>query len=369
MVQADILEVQAEDISGDITTGELKTILDKYFDNVPEDLTKDVELTAKDEYGKHKIKLSDLYKGRLSGGIEVGSIIKYEPSGTYKWEAEYCSAGIRITDDVELNSSTNDYKISTWRILEIDRSNNKVTLVPIAPTVGTVFLESAQGYNNAVYLLNEACKRLYGDAERGIEARSINMEDIEGKMTEEALAEAHSYAEDEVKYGEQSEEPYAPTGMLVGGYPSIYAKETLSVIDGNKIENGLGRSEQTNLIKRTDDGADIGILKIQGSIQAYQTLWEGNPTFMSSAFKNAENGINYYDLIMPKDTRYWVATRGIYIYYTSPIFCVYSVYNSRISYGLSYTFGHDTIDFPLFPIVSVDADLISGNEIDGFSIE
>lgn len=42
-------------------------------------------------------------------------------------------------------------------------------------------LQGAQGYNNGVYLLNEACSYLYGNEEKGIKARSINIEDIERK--------------------------------------------------------------------------------------------------------------------------------------------------------------------------------------------
>ncbi len=77
MVEVDILRKQAKSKSGDITTEELKEILDKYFKEVPEnaeDLQKNMEdpeysLKARDEYGEDiEIKVSDLYEGDLTTG-------------------------------------------------------------------------------------------------------------------------------------------------------------------------------------------------------------------------------------------------------------------------------------------------------------
>ena len=50
--------------------------------------------------------------------------------------------------------------------------------MPTAPTSGSVRLYGAQGYNNAVYLLNELCSQLYSDSSKEITARSINIDDI-----------------------------------------------------------------------------------------------------------------------------------------------------------------------------------------------
>lgn len=71
-VQTDILGVQAENQSGDITKGQLVGILEKYFNNVPtaEELPDDLselDLTTKEEYGSHIIKISDIWNGTFSG--------------------------------------------------------------------------------------------------------------------------------------------------------------------------------------------------------------------------------------------------------------------------------------------------------------
>ena len=70
-VQIDILGVQEENQSGDITKGQLVGILEKYFNNVPtaEELPDDLselDLTTKEEYGSHIIKISDIWNGTFS---------------------------------------------------------------------------------------------------------------------------------------------------------------------------------------------------------------------------------------------------------------------------------------------------------------
>lgn len=79
--QTDILEKQAENNSKDITQKQLRTVLDKYFNEVPDPLPDDIsnlELTAKDEYGKHKIKISDIWNGTtldsVTKGVSIGEI-------------------------------------------------------------------------------------------------------------------------------------------------------------------------------------------------------------------------------------------------------------------------------------------------------
>ena len=217
------------------------------------------------------------------------------------------------TDDVKLDSSNDNYKISKWKVLDI--KNGKVTLVPEAPTSGTVYLGQAQGYNNGVKLLNDACSNLYGNASKGIEARSINIEDIENYMTDGAkngTNGAYKYNDGNATYNTQTSTPYTSLKK----YPTIYAKENLSVINGTTNNNGLGMSEQTSLIRRTDESATDGKLEASISIQPYQTYWYKDSSFMKTAFKTANNGKNYYNLLIPKGTStyYWLASRCVNTY-------------------------------------------------------
>ena len=240
----------------------------------------------------------------IPAGLEIGSTVSYNPSGTYNWQATYCSSTkTETTDDVTLNSSTGeDFNISSWKVLSIDEATETVELVPSAPTTGTVYLGEAQGYNNGVKLLNDACSSLYGDSGKGITARSINIEDIEKYMTDTALTEAHSSP-----YGTQISSAYSSSNSI---YPAIYAQEKLAVINGiPNGDTGLDLSKQDTFVERTE--GTNGAITTATSIQPYQTYWGKDATFMSTAFKDYKEGANYYNLIIPsgESTTYWVASR------------------------------------------------------------
>ena len=370
--QTDILGIQAENKNGTITQEQLKGVLDKYFDGVPNDFSIDDIFTTKDEYGKHEIAVSEIYNGELKTapsipeGLEIGSTVSYNPNGTYTIDEKY--SGSADNPDV-LDSSTDEFNIDTWKVLDINTGTGEVTLVPVTSTDnagGWVYFNGAQGYNNAVYLLNEACSNLYGDSRKGITARSINIEDIEGKMTETALTQAYNNTE----YGEQVSSAYSQGYSY---YPSLYAKEILSVINGTKNNTGLGRSQQTYLVEPDDEEATNGRLQASTSIQPYQTYWYGENSFMQTAFESTENGINYYNLLMPdgENTFYWVASRCVN---TNSSICNFSVchvnsggvsaYNMFNSYGVSSS----NFYYGLFPVVSLSSELIGGNATDGFSV-
>ncbi len=69
--KTDILGIQAEKKDGNITKGELKTVLDTYFKTVPDDYTTETVLETKNEYGNHEIAVSEIYNGNLGETQEV----------------------------------------------------------------------------------------------------------------------------------------------------------------------------------------------------------------------------------------------------------------------------------------------------------
>ena len=291
----------------------------------------------------------------LPEGLEIGSTVTYTPSGTYIWQRKYCSMnGI----DKTLNSAEENYKISEWKVLDIE--NGKVTLVPTNPTEGTVRLGDAEGYNNGVKLLNDACNSLYGNLAKGITARSINIEDIEKYMTEEALTSVHEYGT-VTKYGEQVANAYTSNPR----YPSMYAKEKLNVIDGNKDTNGLGMSEQTEFIEEA--------FKVAESIQPYQTYWYKDArNIQPELFKTTTNRTNYYFLLrLNSPVSYWLASRSVNIYSSNCDFVMCNVYDGSINANFMYDSSGNTYadSSGLFPIVSLSSELISGDATTGFSVK
>ena len=294
-------------------------------------------------------------------GLKVGDTVTYSPSGTYTWQGKYCSSS---QSDANLSSASGQsYNITEWKVLSIE--NGKVELVPTAPTSGTVYLGQAQGYNNGVKLLNDACSSLYGNTSKGITARSLNIDDIEKYMLEAKLAEAHSYT-NAAKYGNQVSSAYTSNKY----YPVIYAEEKLSVINGNKKTDGLGMSEQSTFMEKTEDGVTDGKITTATSIQPYQTYWYKDNSFLQTAFRTAEGGENYYNLLINTSKDYWLASRCVY---TDSGYCYFymrdvnsggvNAYDMCVSYGNT-----DYNSLALFPVVSLSSSLLSGNATSGYTV-
>ena len=383
-IRLDIYGEMADNKGTDPTEADIERIADKYGDISGSTFADKI---LKTEQGNYEIKLSDIWTPGETGtgggvtipeGLEIGSYVSYNPSGTYAWQSEYCSSPEDTSYEKTLDSSTGKpFNIDRWRVLDINEETGEITLVPdhstddgndgASATSGTVYLKGAQGYNNGVKLLNDACSALYGDEEKGITARSIKIEDIEEKMIETELTKVY----EENGYGEQVSTAYTGGNSY---YPSIYAKELFRSINGeNKIESGLKMSEQTgDFIEATDDGATEGYLKGTG-LRPTQTYWYGDNSFMQTAFETASSGVNYYDLLMPdgNNTYYWVASRYVDTYSS---YCGFNV--RYVGSGYMYAnnlFGSNESDnngyYGLFPVVSLSSELIEGNATDGFAVQ
>ncbi len=390
--QTDLLGKQAESQNSKVTAGVLKQVLEKYFKDVPSEdkLTVDSDITTKDEYGNYTMKVSDIYNGEIKfypieDSLEIGTEVYYNPSGKYNWQAKYYTTNTNDRD-ISLDSSEGgNFKISKWKILDI-LPTGEVELIPddYNDATGTVSLFGAQGYNNGVKLLNEACSYLYGFGEEkkeGITARSINIEDIEGYIKPEVLEKIKSseiwQGISGTKYGEKIQEPLS---QIYSYYPYIYSKEYKSVIGNeNNSEDVLKRSEQDNFIEPNQDGATNGYLNAS-SIQPYQTFW----SFFSdetgkTAYKeinNSSNVSNYYDLLYESKqiTGYYVASRCVDN--SQMVITQFAIFIAGKGYGgpyfapqyYSYNNNSGGAEIKLFPIVTVDLDRITGSKENGFYI-
>ena len=372
--QMDILAWQSDKLekgeSTDLSNSIIKEIL----------TGKDYVGTAGDESfttknGEYEIPYSDLYnsnKAELPEGLQVGSTVYYNPDGTYEWKSKYCSSPEDTSYQKTLDSSSGAFDLQKWRVFDYNEETGEVMLVPehstddgedgAEATSGTVYLKGAQGYNNAVQLLNEACSNLYGNEEKGITARSIKMEDIEGKMDGTKLATLQENA----GYLEQVSNAYTKSNSW---YPSIYAKEKLACINGNKNNSGIGISEQyeNRLIEPDENLIDTTKItegKIQGeSIQPTHTYYYVEYSDLETSFIE-KDGVNYKDLLLPDvdNTYYWVASRCVNAYSDGCNFNVRSVRGGELndrgmfaSYGNTYYSGSD---YGLFPVVFLSSELL-----------
>lgn len=172
-VQIDILGVQEENQSGDITKGQLVGILEKYFNNVPtaEELPDDLselDLTTKEEYGSHIIKISDIWNGTFSW--ESNKTLAKDVLKTDATATEESSKSPYVTYNgldcrVLYNDDTHGIQIITAESVgdvtlgygdtEVEASD--FTYDGTA-TVDANFYKAAASYNNVVDNLNKRAK-------------------------------------------------------------------------------------------------------------------------------------------------------------------------------------------------------------------
>ena len=116
--KTDVLGIQTENKDGNITKGELKTVLDTYFKTVPDDYTTETVLETKDEYGNHEIAVSEIYNGNLGETQEViskteqyvGYYADFEGDGTVDGII-YADLAIGNTRDGQWTDSDGNYEI------------------------------------------------------------------------------------------------------------------------------------------------------------------------------------------------------------------------------------------------------------------
>ena len=285
-------------------------------------------------------------------GLEVGDIVTYTPSGTYNVSSTYSG----YSSNQSLNSGSSSYQLTTWRVLSIDEESGQVELVPTSATSGYMYLQGANGYNNAVKLLNDACNALYGNSSKGISARSINRDDYEKYMSDAKLTEAHSC--NSGKYGTR---PYTYTSKK--NYPNIYGQEAKRVINGSETASGLGISEQNEWV--------TGSTTASSSISPYYTYYSVNIN-STSAFESATNGVNYKELLVPSTSYWWLASRCVAP--SNSNYCrFYVCYVDDGSVDANYVFNSSgsaiSRAYGLFPVVSLSSELISGSSSAGFVVQ
>ena len=115
-VKLDTVEKRLENLNGELKVSALKEVLDKYFDNVPVEtqITSETELTAKKEYGKYEIKVSD---------IDIGDIT-YESSYTMFKDAN--GEQVPIPNGYTVSTNSNENVVNKGLVISDSRGNEYV---------------------------------------------------------------------------------------------------------------------------------------------------------------------------------------------------------------------------------------------------
>ena len=221
------------------------------------------QILAKEAYEKQLDNLDEI-RDEINGGsssilnkIQIGDSVNYtyDSASSYSLSSSYSgySSNQTILQDTTL----------TWKVLYVDKENNTVDIISTNPTSSTVYFGNILGYNNGPYLMNEICKAQYSNKSLGVNARSINLLDMEKHLTAAGIAarNAYKYNSDTVKYG--TTETYT---SITTKYPSLYAGQKgagVNVAEANAstvaqpdISKGNDPYEESKAIAETEPTTD-----------------------------------------------------------------------------------------------------------------
>ena len=217
-VQTDILGVQAENENGDITKGKLVGILEKYFEDVPraeklpDDLS-ELDLTTKEEYGSHIIKISDIWNGTFGGESNKTLAKDVLKTNTTATDAASKSPYVRYNNmdcRVLYNDEIHGIQIITAESVgdvtlgygdtEVEASD--FTYDGTA-TVDANFYKAAASYNNVVDNLNKRAKTYMDTKGIATDARCLgsiptlnSSSKFQGDTTSEMWSGSYQYLTD-----------------------------------------------------------------------------------------------------------------------------------------------------------------------------
>ena len=293
--------------------------------------------------------------------IQIGDSVNYtyDSAGSYSLSSAY-------SGDYKSNNQTIAQTTGlTWQVLNVDKENDTVDIISTNTTSSTVYFRDILGYNNGPYFMNEICKAQYSNKTLGVEARSINLLDMEKHLTPTGITNrnAYKYNSNTAKYGTTK------TYTSDTKYPSLYANQkgagpnitatNASTISQPDITMGNDPYEESKPIVPEDTTEPT----------TSSTNGTGSPltvtqTFYIIAIDNTNYGTA--SSILANGTPFWVAAR-----------CV-NTFSNFARFGLRYA-GTDANGYLMFdsvgdtygdryalrPVVSLPSSLLTGEQTNG----
>ena len=235
---------------------------------------------------------------------KIGDYVNYtyDTASNYVLTSATCGSSRNPADGIPQTTGLK------WRILNIDEAKGTVDLISENPTGTSVYFSNLLGYNNGPYLMNEICKAQYSNKSLGVNARSINLLDMEKHLTAAGITARNAYSNaysDNVKYGTTK------THTSKTKYPSLYAGQKgagVNVAEANAntiaqpdITKGNDPYEESKAIATTEPTTD-------------NTSGTGNPLTVTQTYYNIPiSTANYGDAykVLSNSTWFWVASRYV----------------------------------------------------------
>mgnify|MGYP000345826374 FL=1 len=293
--------------------------------------------------------------------IKIGDSVNYtyDSAGSYSLSSTY--SGYSSNQTIAQTTGL------TWKVLNVDKENDTVDIISTNPTSSTVTFANILGYNNGPYLMNEICKAQYSNKTLGVNARSINLLDMEKQLTAAGIKSRNEYNKGSSTYAQ-----YGTTKTYTSNtkYPSLYANQKGA---GPNITAADASAKITQ--PKTDAGNDpyeeSKPIVPKGTTEptTSSTYGTGSPLTVTQTFYyipiNDTNCGTAYS-ILANGTTFWVAARFVDAYSS------YAYFGLRVAYtntdgdgmfdsdGLSYGNDH-----ALRPVVSLPSSLLTGEQTNG----
>ena len=293
--------------------------------------------------------------------IKIGDSVNYtyDSAGSYSLSSTYSGRGYSGAGSSS-PSSTGGYSSNqtiaqttglTWKVLNVDKENDTVDIISTNPTSSTVNFYNILGYNNGPYFMNEICKAQYSNKTLGVNARSINLLDMEKHLTAAGIAARNAYSSN-VKYG--TTKTYTSNTK----YPSLYANQkgagpNVSSITPSDTTKGNDPYEESKPIATTEPTTD-------------NTSGTGNPLTVTQTYYYIPiNDTNYVTAssILANGTPFWVAARYVRTNSDYADFGLRIAYPYTGGYDMFYSYGSTNGDYcALRPVVSLPSSLLTGEQ-------
>ena len=310
-------------------------------------------------YTKNVTATVNQYKNEINlDEIQIGDYVNYtydidSASSSYTLESKY--SGYSSNQTIAQTTGL------TWKVLNVDKENDTVDIISTNPTSSTVTFANILGYNNGPYLMNEICKAQYSNKTLGVNARSINLLDMEKQLTAAGIKSRNEYNKGSSTYAQ-----YGTTKTYTSNtkYPSLYANqkgagpnikeaEASKKITQPDTTKGNDPYEESKPIATTEPTTD-------------NTSGTGNPLTVTQTYYNiAIDNTNYgtASSILANSTPFWVAARYVDAFSGNAYFGLRYAYTATGGYLMFDSVGDTYGDrYALRPVVSLPSSLLTGEQ-------
>ena len=313
-------------------------------------------------YTKNVTATVNQYKNEINlDEIQIGDYVNYtydidSASSSYTLESTY--SGYSSNQTIAQTTGL------TWKVLNVDKENDTVDIISTNPTSSTVTFANILGYNNGPYLMNEICKAQYSNKTLGVNARSINLLDMEKQLTAAGIKSRNEYNKGSSTYAQ-----YGTTKTYTSNtkYPSLYANQkgagpNITEAEASKkitqpdTTKGNDPYEESKPIATTEPTTD-------------NTSGTGNPLTVTQTYYNiAIDNTNYgtASSILANSTPFWVAARYVDAFSGNAYFGLRYAYTATGGYIMFYSYGNTSGHrYALRPVVSLPSSLLTGEQTNG----